>query len=234
VSRPGAGDALIRGLGKPVPRADRYPCHTSQTKLRRGTNGNGEGLWLANQRVHRGTQVLGVREGVLGQAVLERGHGRLPALRSQELTGCQAPWTPSEDHRGRKAIHKASAGLVAPPSGSPLPAGGSKPPRLRPRLLASHRPPPTRPGQHGRSIRIVHGRVRTRPRWPTDPVHHNPVYWIAGHISLLTRVPPGATLTTVGADPARALPGLAQAFRSQHYLKEIKTAIDVTAQAMPE
>lgn len=60
-----------------------------------------------------------------------------------------------------------------------------------------------------------------------------PIYWIAGHISLMTRIPPGATLVTVGADPARALPGLEQTFRSQHYLQEIKTAIDVLAKALP-
>lgn len=60
-----------------------------------------------------------------------------------------------------------------------------------------------------------------------------PIYWIAGHISLMTRIPSGATLVTVGADPARALPGLEQTFRSQHYLQEIKTAIDVLAKAIP-
>ncbi|MGV1006321.1 MAG: hypothetical protein ACOYEV_16500 [Candidatus Nanopelagicales bacterium] len=56
-----------------------------------------------------------------------------------------------------------------------------------------------------------------------------PLYWIAGHLSLVARMPAGATLTTVGADPAHALPGLGQAFMSQHYLQEIKTAIDVLA-----
>ncbi len=60
-----------------------------------------------------------------------------------------------------------------------------------------------------------------------------PIYWIAGHISLMTRIPAGSTLTTVGADPARALPGLEQTFRSQHYLQEIKTAIDVLAKVIP-
>lgn len=59
-----------------------------------------------------------------------------------------------------------------------------------------------------------------------------PIYWIAGHISLMTRMPTGATLVTVGADPSRALPGLEQTFRSQHYLQEIKTAIDVLAKAI--
>lgn len=56
-----------------------------------------------------------------------------------------------------------------------------------------------------------------------------PIYWIAGQISLMKRMPAGTTLTTIGIDPTKALPGLGQTFRSQHYLQEIKTAIDVLA-----
>lgn len=59
-----------------------------------------------------------------------------------------------------------------------------------------------------------------------------PIYWIAGQVGLMTKMPEGATLTTVGADPAKALPGLCQTYLSQHYLQEIKTAVDVLAKAM--
>jgi hypothetical protein len=61
----------------------------------------------------------------------------------------------------------------------------------------------------------------------------NSVYWIVGQLSLMARMPAGATLTTVGADPARGLAGLGQPFRSQHYLQEIKAVIDLLARVMP-
>lgn len=59
-----------------------------------------------------------------------------------------------------------------------------------------------------------------------------PIYWIAGQVGLMARMPAGATLTTVGADPAKALPGLEQTYLSQHYLQEIKTAVDVLAKVL--
>lgn len=61
-----------------------------------------------------------------------------------------------------------------------------------------------------------------------------PIYWIAGQISLMTKVPPGTTVTTVGADPANALPGLSQTMRSQHFLQEIKSAIDMLAGSLDQ
>ena len=59
-----------------------------------------------------------------------------------------------------------------------------------------------------------------------------PIYWIAGQVGLMVKMPEGATLTTVGADPAKALPGLGQTYLSQHYLQEIKTAVDVLGRAL--
>ena len=59
-----------------------------------------------------------------------------------------------------------------------------------------------------------------------------PIYWIAGQVGLMAKMPEGATLTTVGADPAKALPELGQTYLSQHYLQEIKTAVDVLARAL--
>ena len=59
-----------------------------------------------------------------------------------------------------------------------------------------------------------------------------PIYWIAGQVGLMVKMPEGATLTTVGADPAKALPRLGQTYLSQHYLQEIKTAVDVLGRAL--
>jgi hypothetical protein len=61
-----------------------------------------------------------------------------------------------------------------------------------------------------------------------------PIYWIAGQVGLMRRMPKGATLSTVGADPAKALPGLGQTYLSQHYLQEIKTAVDVLGRALTD
>lgn len=52
-----------------------------------------------------------------------------------------------------------------------------------------------------------------------------PIYWIANHISVRTTIPSEITLTTIGYDQDLA-PGSPQRFRSQHYLQEIKAAID--------
>lgn len=53
-----------------------------------------------------------------------------------------------------------------------------------------------------------------------------PLYWIQNHVNLLTRLPPtGAVLVTAGAPPEAAGPPQ-PVYRSQHYLQEIKAAID--------
>jgi hypothetical protein len=57
-----------------------------------------------------------------------------------------------------------------------------------------------------------------------------PLYWIQNHVNLLTQLPPpGAVLVTTGA-PCDAAGPLQPVYRSQHYLQEIKAAID----ALPE
>lgn len=56
-----------------------------------------------------------------------------------------------------------------------------------------------------------------------------PIYWIASHTSLLTKLPADVSLSTTGADPADAAIALRQTFRSQHYLQEIKSALDAMA-----
>lgn len=52
------------------------------------------------------------------------------------------------------------------------------------------------------------------------------LYWIQNHCNLLIRLPPGATLATCGTTVDAAG---SPVFRAQHFLQEIKAAVDVLA-----
>lgn len=52
------------------------------------------------------------------------------------------------------------------------------------------------------------------------------IYWIDGHIRLLTQLPTGCELVTTGTAGGNENPLLAQTYLSQQYLQEIKSAIN--------
>ena len=52
------------------------------------------------------------------------------------------------------------------------------------------------------------------------------IYWIDGHIRLLTQLPVGCELVTTGTAGVNADPLLAQTYLSQQYLQEVKSAIN--------
>jgi len=54
------------------------------------------------------------------------------------------------------------------------------------------------------------------------------IYWIDGHIRLLTRMPEGSRLATAGSARNFSYEGdqLIQTYRSQHYLQEVRSALD--------
>lgn len=58
------------------------------------------------------------------------------------------------------------------------------------------------------------------------------IYWIDGHIRLLTQMPEDSHLVTTGTPASNTDPLLQQTYRSQHYLQEVKAALDALPRLM--